>query len=162
MTTPDHNGNQSNGRGSYYEAYSDYYQVSQSVAKSIGEAIDAYATLEAAHTEGASLRPDEAAKCRRDILAAAMRLVTEMEQDGDEKEIYAEILTRWRGDGESDGFLRELQQQQLNNGLPHWMFQFVMDIRRAGWELGYVRAGREKKKEPDDPAEAEALQMIKD
>jgi hypothetical protein len=38
--------------------------------------------------------------------------------------------------------------------------EFVEDIRRAGWELGYLQAGRTKKKEPQDPAERDTEAMF--
>ena len=146
------------GTGTRWEGYSDYQLVSKRVGKSVHNAIEAYARLDSLHAEGAQVPPETAAKARSHMFAAALKLVPELRRDADEVDLYEEILDRWEGD---DGYLRnQLHNTRLQTGSPGWLFQFVLDIRRAAWELGYLQAGRERKGEPDDPLEAETNDMF--
>jgi len=131
-----------------YEGYSDYKTVSNRVGVSIERAVDACASISALHTEGARVRPQLAAALRRDIVAAALMLVPDLEgaRNGDGDDIYSEILDRWGvvedGEFDDDGYLGQLRQTDLQNECPDWILQLAIDIRRAGWEIGYLRAGR--------------------
>lgn len=127
-----------------YEGYSDYSSVSSRVATSIDRAVDSYSTLDALHTENARIRPNAAAEIRRHILAAALKLKPELEANtvggsNDDEDIQAEILDRWVGE---EGFIERFRETSLQDDCPDWLYDFVNDIRRAGWEIGYLQAGR--------------------
>lgn len=155
----------SNGEGTgsetYWEAYSDYQTVSKRVAHSVDEALDAYATLESHHLEGAQMSPGKAAQIRKRILSAALRLVVELEEEEESKNIYSDILERWRGeDEEDDGFIKQLRGVQLKDTMPSFLLQMIIDIRRAAWHLGYIQAGRQSRKELPDRTEEDARSMF--
>lgn len=142
-----------------WEGYSDYQRVAQRIGMSVEDAVDAKSALKALHREGARVRAPRAAQARRDIEAAAMRMRVELEQDREEVDEYEEILTDWEGE---EGYLALLDEVQLASDYPDWLDKFVNQIRRAGWELGYLQAGRSRRAEPDDPAEREAKSMLRD
>lgn len=151
-----------NGNGTKWEGYSNYELVSKRVSKSVSDAIDSYATVQAATSEGSGVPPELAADARADIVSAAMRLLIEMQQEqANGVNEYDEILDRWTGSQDEDGGrLEELQSTQLHRSVPGWLFQFVLDIRKAAWSLGYLQAGRRSKQEPDDPVEADVEAMF--
>lgn len=149
--------NGSGGSNTRWEGYSDYKVISLQVAKSVDNAIEAYSRVHGAHAENATIDPDLAAEARGRILSAALKLVVELRQDRDSVETYAEILDRWEGE---EGFINRFNEIQLQSSCPGWLFQFVLDIRTAGWELGYLQAGRTTKGEPDDPVEADVQEMF--
>lgn len=145
-------------RGSRWEGYSDYRVVSGRIARTIEDAVEAYAVIDARHSEGASVSPELASDARASIMAAAMMLQHEMERErGDDEKPYDEILSRWEGE---EGFLRQMDTVQLRQVRPAWLHEMVLDIRRAGWELGYLQAGRTESQEPEDPVEADAEAMF--
>jgi len=154
---------ESTGTNTRWDGYSDYQIVSKRVGKSVHNAIEAYARLDSLHTEGANISPQVAAAARAQMYSAALTLVPELRRDAPGKdnegvELYGEILSRWQGE---DGILRDkIHGARLSQEMPGWMFQFVVDIRTAAWELGYLQAGREIKGEPDDPVEAETTDMF--
>ena len=160
-------GRQEADHGGQWEGYSDYRSVSQRLGRSIDEAIDAYAVVKRLHVEGARVR-GQAADASSRILAAAMRLVPELKEHREQKEIYDEILSRWldgeetEGVGEvpDEGYLTALENTQLHRECPDWLSQFVLDIRTAGWHLGYLQAGRQTEEEPEDPVEADVESMF--
>lgn len=140
-----------------WDGYSDYRLVSGRIARTVDDAIEAYAVIDARHSEGASVPPSLAADARASILTAAMMLQNELEQDKEEVELYQDILDRWQGE---DGFIRQLDHVRLTDGRPGWLYEFVLDIRRAGWQLGYLQAGRTESAEPDDPVERDVEAMF--
>jgi len=142
-----------------WEGYSNYRDVSQRVAESVSDAVDAYSALDSRHVEGASISQEYAATARQHIFAAAIRLYTEM-NELESEDPYGDILGRWEGEDDDDGFLTLLSEVRLTEENPEWLMEFVEDIRRAGWELGYLQAGRTKKKEPQDPAERDTEAMF--
>lgn len=151
-----------------WESYSDFATVTRRVADSIGDAIDAYARIRGRHAEGAPVQPQLAAEARGRILAAALRLLVELEQNApddatpDDNE-YAAILARWQGEnGDDRGFIQQFDDVELQEECPDWLGQWIRDIRTAGWQLGYLRAGETKKQRPDDPEEAQAEAMLDD
>lgn len=146
-------------KATVWEGYSDYQKVSHRMAMSIEDAVDAYAALKALHREDARIKADRAASARRHILAAALRLRVEMEPDRDEIDGYDEMLTRWEGE---EGFLEKFDAIRLQNTCPSWLDEFAEDIRRAGWELGYLQAGRSVQSEEGDAAEQQATSLLKD
>lgn len=151
-------------RGTRWEGFSNYEQVSKRISTSVDDAVDAYSTIQAAHVEDTAIPPDLASEARSLILSAAMRLMVEMESDREAVDVYDTILSRWEdGDDRTEtGYVAEFQDVRLAEGVPGWLFQFVKDIRRAAWELGYLQAGRTSRTDPEDPDEAEVENMFDD
>lgn len=145
------------GRTTRFEAYPDYSAVSRAVAQSIEDAVDAYSKMQSRHSEGARVTPDQAAEASAHILGAALKLLPELEDDRETVEQYDEILTRWEGD---NGFIERLKQTSLSSRSPEWLGQFTVDIRRAGFELGYVKAGTQKEEDSEDVVERDAESMF--
>ena len=144
--------------GGRWEGYSDYRLVSGRIARTIEDAVEAYAVIDARHSEGATVSPDLASDARASIMAAAMMLQHEMERERDDADKpYDEILSRWEGE---EGLLQKMDGIQLRKVRPGWLHKMVLDIRRAGWELGYLQAGRTGSREPEDSVEAEAEAMF--
>lgn len=150
---------ESDGYVETWEGYSDYEFVSRRMSIAIDEAVDAYSKIRAMHQEGARIRAEPAAKARSHIYAAALRVLVEMEgQDGEQ---YDDILQRWQpDDDDEDGYLDKLDSVQLQTQCPDWLYQMIKDIRTAGWELGYLQAGRKNRERTDDSPEAEANEMF--
>jgi len=135
-----------------WSAYTDYSYVTRRVAKSVGDAVEAIETLESAKRTGEKISAREETDLRASVLSATTRLRTELENGRERNELYDEILTRWDGE---DGFLERFRNADLVARPPEpWLGQFATDIHRAGWELGYLKAGREEKEtrggDPDD------------
>ncbi len=154
---------QSEGRGTKWEGYSNYQEVSSRMSRSVDAAIESYALLQSVHKEGAEAasNADLIAEARADILGAAIPLFVEMqEEQARGVDDYDGILERWEGDRDREGYVRRMHSAELRDGVPGWMFQFVLDIRKAGWSLGYLQAGRRSKQEPDDPVQAEVENMF--
>lgn len=146
-----------NGDETRWEGYSDYQRVSDRVARSIYDAIEAFAIIDSQHTENARVKPAAAAKARAKILAPALRLKVEMEADREAVEKLDQILQDWEGD---EGHLAKFSNLQLHQDCPSWLHEFVTQIREAGWEIGYLKAGRTTKKELDDEVEEEVKNMF--
>jgi len=140
------------GSNTRWEGFSNYQNVSDRVARSVHDAIEAYALVNSRHAESARIRPPMAAQARAKMLAPALRLKVELEDNREVESDYDEILSRWEGD---DGFLTKLDQVTLQQECPDWLADFVEDIRTAGFQLGYLQAGRTVKERPDDPVEEE-------
>jgi len=150
-----------------WEGYADYRKISLRVAGAIEDAVNAYARLDSAHQENAQIQPELAAEARARILGAAMKLMPELEEDRETVDLYDQILTRWE-DGEkpdddsSPGYIEAINQTRLKDESPSWLFQMVLDIRQAGWELGYLQAGRKRDAGDGDPVEKESDNMVED
>lgn len=146
------------GDGQIWDGYSDYATVASRIGENVFNAIDAYARIHSAHIEGARIRPRDAAEARSRIQSASMSLKPELEVQQDSNDDVAAILARWEGGEDADtsvppdGFLSAFDSISLVESDPDWLYQFVVDIRRAGWELGYLKAGRY---EEDGPRELE-------
>jgi len=130
-----------------WEGYSDYQSVSNRVAAAIDDAIDAYAYIESLHIENERIRQREAAEARSRILAATIKLLPELEANAnnntDNGDIYTDIHTRWTTSfNDGDGFLDRLKHTQLQHECPDWLGILAQDIRKAGFEIGYLQAGR--------------------
>lgn len=152
--------------GKQYEGYADYQSVSNRVAASIDDAIDAYAYIKALHTENARVRQRQAAEARSRIHSAAIKLLPELRANstgnGESEDTFEEILNRWvDGDDEQSAYLDRLDEVQLQHECPSWLGQLVRDIRIAGWEIGYLQAGRTVEDDELEPAEEQARQMFK-
>lgn len=150
-----------------YEGYSDYKTVSNRVGQSIDDAVRAYAALESLHLEGARVRRTLAAEIRQDILSAAMMLIPDLQgsQFGDEEDDdpFEDILDRWGvedGQFTDDGYLAELRGTSLQENVPEWLYRLVVDIRTAGWEIGYLRAGRINQERDLDDDERQASEFF--
>jgi len=144
-------------RPTRYEGYSDFTTVSRSVAEAVDNAVDAYSMIQSRHSEDARVSPDHAAEASAYILASALKLLPELEQDYDDVDEYQEILDAWKGD---DGYIERLKEVSLTTQCPQWLGEFILEIRRAGWQLGYLQAGRTVKQEPDDPLETDTEAMF--
>lgn len=140
----DTNFDDNGGSEGAFDGYTDFRFVSRRVAESVDEAISAYALLESLHVENAGADPHDIARARARIVSAAMRLVPEMEAERDDgSKPYDDILTKWQdGDGDDDGYLIRMRDQSLYESNPDWLHDFVTDIRRAAWHIGYLKAGR--------------------
>jgi hypothetical protein len=147
-----------------FEGYADYRRISLRVARAIDEAVDAYAQLQSRHREGAKVTPEFAAMARARILAAAMKLIPELEENRETVDDFDAILVRWREGEEEDedGHIKRLNEAPLSQTCPGWLFQMVLDIRSAGWEQGYLRAGREREAGERDPVEEETDDMLQE
>jgi len=144
--------------GTKWEGFSNYQRVSDRIAQSVYDAIEAYAVINSQHAENARVKPQMAAQARARILAPALRLKVEMSSERNQEE-FADILDDWTGDA---GYLSRLEDVQLQRQCPPFLTDFVEDIRSAGYQLGYLRAGRTVKEEPDDPTEADSERMFED
>lgn len=167
-----------------YEGYSHYKTVSNSITQSIDEAIEAYALIESFRREGIKVRRDkgidtEIARSRAKIKLAALKLVPELKEEAETNDHYKDILARWRGsykseraDGESEtitpnfnssqlesGYFEAFDNVQLTHECPTWLEDWIIDIRTAGWELGYLKAGRraEEPSEGFEPADVKEM-----
>ena len=144
-----------------WDAYSDYQHVSRRVAKSIGDAVDAISIIESADIAGEKIQARQETDLRADVLGAVRRLHTELENERETKEVYEEILTRWEGE---DGYINRFRNLDVMNPQSEgWLQQFASDIHRAGWELGYLKAGREEKQSRGgDAYDGEVRDMIEE
>jgi len=126
-----------------WDAYTDYQYVTRRVAQSVGDAVEAIETIQSAKRTGEKLSSREETDLRAAVTAATIRLRTELENGREQNELYDEILTRW---DDEDGFIERFQNANLlTRRAEPWLNQFATDIHRAGWELGYLQAGREEK-----------------
>jgi len=124
-----------------WDAYSDYQHVSRRVAASIGDAVDAIAVIQSASVAGEKLTPADETNLRADVLAAVKRLQTELENERETNESYDNILSRWEGE---EGYINRFGSLDITTLQSQaWLQQFATDIHRAGWELGYLKAGSE-------------------
>ena len=152
---------QQSGPETQWDAYSDYQHVSHRVAGSVGDAVDAISIIDSAEVAGEKLSPREENDLRADVLGAVIRLQTELENERDTREVYGEILDRWQG---QEGFINQFRDLDLPvlQSQP-WLQQFATDIHRAGWELGYLKAGREEKQSRGgDAYDGEVREMIEE
>lgn len=148
----------------YFEGYSDYETVSQDIGRAVRDAVDAYSQLDAKQRQAARGRGGAAAaQAHQHILGAAIRLVPELKRDRESREELDEIYTDWTGDGVgNDGYIERLKNTPLETQSPEWLYKFVVQIREAAWELGYLQAGRTQKAESGDPVEEEPLAMFEE
>lgn len=148
-----------------WDAYSDYQDVSNRLTKSIDAAIEAFALLDQARQTGCKINSKHEMQERAEIVAAATRLRVELESESARGEEYAEeILDKWVGEGDEEGYLAKFRHAP-RGGIADLEFleEFATDIRRAGWELGYLRAGREEKAENQgDSADSEVQKVIEE
>lgn len=161
-------------RESKFSAYSNYRSVTESVSAAIDNAGDAYAYASARKAEGKGLKSGDAIRLRRYMKKAALMLLPELRANEQADVVYQEILARWEDDGTAGGvapegaewppYLQGIERVQLRGREPlePWIEQFVMDIRRAGWEIGHLQAGETTQTESLDPAEDQANAMLRD
>ena len=146
---------------SEWDAYSDFQHVSRSVSKTILEAVRAIQTIESAKVSGEKLQSREESDLRSDVLTAVTLVRAELENEREQNEVYESILSRWEGE---NGFITRFKEMDaiLPQSEP-WLQQFADDIHRAGWELGYLKAGREEKQSRGgDAYDGEVRDMIEE
>jgi hypothetical protein len=149
--------------GPDWDGYSDYAYVSYQISSAIDNAIDSFSTLQALHDERAKIKATQAANARQPILSAAMRLLPELEKQADNNSDYEEMVDEWTENGVEDrGYIDALRDANLQSESPDWLYEFVLDLRRAGWELGYLQAGRYEDDDDDDDSHASAREMLQD
>jgi hypothetical protein len=147
--------------GRVWEGYSDYQKVSIQNALTIQKAIEAYSYVDSAHSSGSPVDPETAANARGAIKAALMTVLSEMKRERDSKEIYDEVLTRWEdGEDDEEGYIQRFEECDLTAECPGFLFDLVIDIRSAAWELGYLQAGRTVSEDTGDPVEREPQAMF--
>lgn len=152
-----------------YEGYTDYQSVSNRVARSVDRAIEAYTELEALDAEY-KVKSEDAAYARRDIHAAALRLVPEIKankgsvdaQEDGQSDVFDKIHKRWIESGDEDGgpYLERIRSVNFTHELPDFIHQLVMDIRMVAWETGYLQAGRTVTEDSLEPADEQAREMF--
>jgi len=147
------------GTTTTWDGYSDYQSVSQCNARTIHDAVEAFAQIERGHKEGVKLGDKEAARAGSRIMTAAINVQTELAAYEDENEEYADLLESFNG---PDGYVSRLRAVRLGHESPDWLLQFVRDIRRAGFMLGYLKAGREETKRDAEGPEEQAREMFAD
>jgi len=131
------------GRETEWDAYSDYQHVSRRVAKSVDDAVDAIHTINSAKKSGEKIQSADETDLRADVMGAVTRLETELQNERESKPVYDEILSRWYGE---EGFIERFGEMVImNQRREPWLKEFASDIRRAAWELGYLKAGSETK-----------------
>lgn len=142
-----------------WDGFADYQTVSARISRSIHDAIEAATTVERAHKEGAGVDPQLAARASADILSAAIKMQTELGRYKGGNPEYADLYESFDGD---DGHVQKLRDVSLRDESPEWLFEFVVDIRRAGFELGYLKAGREETENTDTGPKSDAKEMFTD
>jgi len=75
----------------------------------------------------------------------------------DDNERYQDLLDSFEG---REGYTARLKSADLSQSCPGWLYQCVVDIRRAGFQLGYLKAGRESDDRDLETDEDEARQMF--
>lgn len=150
--------------GRVWEGYSDYQKVSVQNALTIQKALEAYSYVDSAHSSGSPVDPETAANARGAIKAALMTVLSEMRRERDSKEVYDDILSRWEEgeEGDDEGFIERFEKCDLTAESPGFLFDLVIDIRSAAWELGYLQAGRTTSKDTGDPVEREPQAMFEE
>jgi len=151
--------------GTTWDAYSDYKDVSNRLTKSIDSAIEAFSLLDQAKQTGYKVPAKVMMQERAEIVAAAMRLRVELEAEAERDEEYAtDILEKWTGVGDEPGYLTQFRTAPPGGTAElEFLEEFATDIRRAGWHLGYLQAGREQEKENQgESGDSEVYQMIEE
>ena len=76
-----------------------------------------------------------------------------------------ENIDKWYGDDEEEEGWVEILQATATTRVPEKQFlgDLAHSIRRAGWELGYLKAGRENETDDEgDADDAEVIQLIQE
>lgn len=139
----------------YYEGYSDYQSVSQDIGSSVADAIDGYSLV--VSSGGGRLDRSRASTAKGYILAAALRLLPEVEESKAAKPELGEIYERWTGD---DGYIQSLEEISLATETPGWLREFVLDIRKSAWKVGYLRAAEKRSDSETDIDVKQSEQMF--
>jgi len=153
-----------------FEGYSDFQHVSQDIVETINDAVRALAEFRAADLSGMKLKNQETGM-HADVLNACWQLRFELEHeavDDDSGGNWADnILDKWYGGGEDDdesGWVDKIDSTRTAE-VPTLSFlgDLAHSIRRAGWKLGYLKAGRETEDEDEGNADdAEVTQIIEE
>lgn len=153
---------QSPGKASTrWNSFSNYGDIAEDVHQAVVGAIEAQAFIHAMHQEGARVSPEDAAEASARMLSAARRLLTEMRRENERNSDgpYDDILEKWEG---PNGYISQLAGSNLSDSSPAFLHDFVEDIHRAAFEIGYIRAGREERQDLDDPVENDAMAMFEE
>ena len=149
----------------HWDGFSIYADVSQDIHSAVTDAIDSYSVIVSRHSEGAKVKPAEAAQHKANILGAANRLLTELEREVNRGSKYSDdldaILDDWTDAGDEDGYIKEFHAAQLTSGYPGWMYDFVRQIHEVAWLLGYLKAGRIEEDKPNTPS-SNGREMVED
>lgn len=141
------------------DTYSDYEMVSQMITARVRDAITAYTELNQSETAGVKLSRADRTLYRADILAAAWLMEAELEAEARRNRSHGyadETLEKWRGDG---GWLKKFAtaDRVMQYG---WVGEFVNSIRRAAWEMGYLKTGSAVAGDDDDGGGFEEVEAI--
>lgn len=140
-----------------WNGYSDYQSVSQRNAQAIHDAVEGFAIIQQAHSQGVKVQSEDAADAGARIMTAAITVQTELHAYADDNERYQDLLDSFEG---REGYTARLKSADLSQSCPAWLYQCVVDIRRAGFQLGYLKAGRESDDRDLETDEDEARQMF--
>jgi len=149
--------------GKEWDAFSNYFDVSDRIVSAIDTATDVEAALRAKHMEGAKVRREDAAEARAAIRSAGQKLRPEINQEaGRGNKPFGEIERKLWGEppGGSKNLWRQFDQTNLQTHCPDHVGELVAELRRAAWELGYLQAGREESEDNVDDAEGQVRDMI--
>lgn len=138
------------GGGSRWKGFSDYENVAAQLHEDINNAVRAYSHLNSKDQQNIGLTPQTAVQTRQAILHIAKRLKYEIEKNG-HVDAFEGMEDDWTGD---DGYVARLERTDFySDGVPPWLEDMVDDIVKAGWELGYTKAGIERPANPDEDDE---------
>lgn len=170
MSSPESNG-EALESGRRYEGYTDFKSVSQRIAKSVDDALEGYAFAASVTEEGYRGDKEEVVYAKSAIRGAALKLVPELRLNAqgssdDGAEEFEEMLRRWMEHGVDDntGYIeaiRHVDFYDINEPIPDWVEDFVLDIRSAAFKLGYLKAGRVEEETNIDPIEEDVNSMFK-
>lgn len=153
------------GDNTEFRGYSDYKSVSKDVSTAVADAIDIYANLEGYHRQTRGQNPHSRndalpALAHTHILGAALRLVPELRANKSTREKYQNMLDRWEGTEDEEGYIKQLSDSDLGSNCPDWLRDFVLDIREAAFHLGYLQAGKNVQAGEGDPIEEDVGAMF--
>lgn len=144
-----------------WEGYSNYQLIAWQLAKDVNRAMKAGAKIQRYHQEDARVEPEVAAEASARLLTPALQFIPEMQAqlEIDDVEVYEEVLERWLGEEGETGIVKEIAEHQFTETSPGFILDYLLDLKRVGWELGYLKSGR-MQSQPEDPVEAEAIAMV--
>jgi len=82
------------------------------------------------------------------------------EEEKAKQEQKEEIQPNFPHETPAAGYFDALSEIRLQQECPDWLEDWVIDIRTAGWEIGYLQAGRSVSPEPDVPDPDEEFESM--